>query len=121
MAAHPLAVVLVGRLLFLVVRWLRADAETRISLRQARRIRRTWRRLAPMADLAVKDTTPTTLEQLRSDGTPVPAKVRIPRITTRADRFGVTVTANTLPRVGLRRGRMRAMTCATDGACSGSR
>jgi S-DNA-T family DNA segregation ATPase FtsK/SpoIIIE len=97
----PLACLVLGRLLFTAVRWLRADTDTRISLRQARRIRRTWRRLAPMAELAVKDTTPTQLQQLRPDGTPAPAKVRIPRITTRADTFGVTVTATALPRVGL--------------------
>lgn len=109
-----LVVLVVGRVLFVVVRWLRADPETRVSLRQARRIRRTWRRLAPMADLAVKDATPTTVEQLRSDGTPVAAKVRIPRITTRADAFGVTVTANTLPRVGL-----EAWQDAADDLCNG--
>ncbi|MGA5700121.1 hypothetical protein [Peterkaempfera bronchialis] len=39
-------------------RWYRADAETRVSLRQARRLRWGWKRLAPMLGLAVKDATP---------------------------------------------------------------
>lgn len=110
----PMAALVLGRVLFTGVRWLRADTETRVSLRQARRIRRTWRRLAPMAELAVKDPTPTQLQQLRSDGTPAPAKVRIPRITTRADTFGVTVTATALPRVGL-----EAWQDARDDLCNG--
>ncbi|WP_034090707.1 FtsK/SpoIIIE domain-containing protein [Streptacidiphilus albus] len=110
----PLTLVVLGRVVFTAVRWLRADAETRISLRQARRIRRTWRRLAPMAELAVKDTTPTAMEQLRADGTPVPAKVCIPSISTHADTFGVTVTANALPRVGL-----EAWQDARDDLCNG--
>jgi S-DNA-T family DNA segregation ATPase FtsK/SpoIIIE len=54
------------------------------------------------------------VEQLRSDGTPAPAKVRIPRITTHADTFGVTVTAGALPRVGL-----EAWQDARDDLCNG--
>lgn len=110
----PLTALVLGRLLFVSVRWLRADTETRISLRQARRIRRTWHRLAPLVELVVKDPTPTQLQQLRSDGTPIPAKVRIPRIATRADAFGVTVTAGALPRVGL-----EAWQDAADDLCNG--
>lgn len=55
---------------FCFVRWYRADGETHISLRQARRIRWGWKRLAPMLDLAVKDATPTAIQQLSSQETP---------------------------------------------------
>ncbi|MEE1782763.1 FtsK/SpoIIIE domain-containing protein [Streptomyces sp. SP17BM10] len=97
----PATALVLGRMVFVTVRWLRADTETRISLGQARRIRRTWKRLAPMAELAAKDATPTGLEHLSTDGKAPRPKIRIPRITTKADEFGVTVTATTLPRVGL--------------------
>ncbi|AXQ57211.1 MULTISPECIES: hypothetical protein [Streptomyces] len=54
---------LLGWASFCFTRWYRADAETRISLRQARRLRWGWNRLAPMLGLAVKDATPTVLQQ----------------------------------------------------------
>ncbi|MFF4830289.1 FtsK/SpoIIIE domain-containing protein [Streptomyces sp. NPDC001315] len=78
-------------------RWLRADTETRASLKQARRIRRSWRRLAPMTGLTVTEPAP----KVQADGRPLEPKVRLPRIKLTADQFGVTVTATTLPRVGL--------------------
>ncbi|WP_165986460.1 hypothetical protein [Streptomyces sp. YIM 98790] len=110
----PVAALALGRLVFLTVRWFRADSETRVSLRQAHRIRRTWRRLAPMTGLAITDPTPTTTDQLRSNGHLVEPKVKLPRIKTTVDQFGVTVTANTLLRVGL-----QAWQDAADDLCNG--
>ncbi|WP_406084472.1 FtsK/SpoIIIE domain-containing protein [Streptomyces virginiae] len=86
---------------FCFVRWYRADDETRISLRQARRIRWGWKRLAPMLDLAVKDATPTVLQQVGTQETPAKPRALAPRLHTQADPFGVTVTADALPQVGL--------------------
>lgn len=86
---------------FCFVRWYRADSETRISLRQARRIRWGWKRLALMLDLAVKDATPTVLQHLSPHETPAKPRVLAPRLHTQADPFGVTVTADALPQVGL--------------------
>ena len=77
------------------VRWLRADAETRLSLEQSRRIRRTWRLLAPQVGLAVTEPA-----RPGRDGRPGEPKVRLPRIKVNADEFGVTVTATTLPTIG---------------------
>ncbi|GCD98339.1 DNA translocase FtsK [Embleya hyalina] len=84
-----------------VTRYARADRDTRASIRQAYRIRRRWRRFAPMAGLFALQA-PGRLAALRTpDGfAPVP-KTLIPTLKTRPDRFGVTVTANTLPKVGL--------------------
>ncbi|MFD3514192.1 FtsK/SpoIIIE domain-containing protein [Streptomyces sp. NPDC058657] len=86
---------------FCFVRWCRADSETRISLRQARRIRWGWKRLALMLELAVKDATPTVLQHLSPQETPAKPRVLAPRLNTHADPFGVTVTADALPQVGL--------------------
>lgn len=86
---------------FRFARWYRADGETRISLRQARRIRWGWKRLAPMLDLAVKDSTLTVLQQLSPQDLPAKPRVLAPRLHTQADPFGVTVTADALPQVGL--------------------
>lgn len=91
------AAVFTCRSAYTTARWLSADTETRASLRQARRIRRTWRHLAPMTGLAV--TEPAT--KVRDDGRPKEPKTGLPRIKVKADSFGVTVTATTLPRVGL--------------------
>jgi S-DNA-T family DNA segregation ATPase FtsK/SpoIIIE len=90
-------------LLWTVVRYLRADRGTRVSMRQAVRVRIGWVRLARMAGLTVTDKTPGLLAQLSApkDG-PAPApRVLTPRIRVKADRFGVIVRARTLPRVGL--------------------
>ncbi|MGW8506955.1 FtsK/SpoIIIE domain-containing protein [Streptomyces sp. CLCI03] len=82
-------------------RWYQADAETRVSLRQARRMRWGWKRLAPMLSLAVKDATPTVLQQYGPQEQATKPRVLVPRLRTRADAFGVTVTADALPQVGL--------------------
>lgn len=95
------ALSLLGWAGFCFIRWYRADTETRVSLRQARRMRWGWKRLAPMLDLAVKDTTPTRLQQYGPQDQPAKPRVLVPRLHTRADPFGVTVTADALPQAGL--------------------
>ncbi len=97
-AAAVLAVIGV----FTAVRYLRADGETRASLRLASRIRRTWRRSAPPLGLAVIDRTPTTTAQLtaKTGQRPEP-RTRIPAITTRPDRTGVSVRMKTVAGIGL--------------------
>lgn len=82
-------------------RYIRADRDTQTSMRQARRMRRRWKRFAPMAGLSVQEP-PGLLAIWRTpDGfEPVP-KTAIPTIKTKCDRFGVTVVATTLPQVGL--------------------
>jgi S-DNA-T family DNA segregation ATPase FtsK/SpoIIIE len=97
-------VVLVGVWLVVTgVRYVRADRGTRVSMRQAVRVRWGWVRLARMAGLTVTDKTPGLLAQItaQKDG-PAPApRVLTPRIKVKADRFGVIVRARTLPHVGL--------------------
>ncbi|WP_385645498.1 cell division protein FtsK [Streptomyces sp. SudanB91_2054] len=90
-------------LLVTVVRYVRADRGTRISMWQAMRVRWGWVRLARMAGLTVTDKTPGLLAQLtaQKDGpTPAP-RVLTPKIKVTPDRFGVIVKARTLPQVGL--------------------
>ncbi|MFI1508676.1 cell division protein FtsK [Streptomyces sp. NPDC020597] len=90
-------------LLWRVVRYVRADRGTRVSMRQAVRVRWGWVRLARMAGLTVTDKTPSLLAQItaQKDG-PAPApRVLTPKIKVTPDRFGVIVRARTLPRVGL--------------------
>ncbi|WP_309505402.1 FtsK/SpoIIIE domain-containing protein [Streptomyces phytophilus] len=87
---------------FSLVRYLRADAATRASLRQAARIRRSWRRLAFRLGLVVTDRMPTTTGALTtSPGKRPEPRVITPKITTRADPFGVRVRMRALPGVGL--------------------
>ncbi|MFE9797028.1 cell division protein FtsK [Streptomyces goshikiensis] len=98
------AVVLVGVwLLWTVVRYVRADQGTRVSMRQAMRVRWGWVRLARMAGLTVTDKTPGLLAQLTAskDGPAPTPRVLTPRIKVKPDRFGVIVRAKTLPKVGL--------------------
>lgn len=96
--------VLVGVwLLVTVVRYVWADRGTRVSMRQAVRVRWGWVRLARMAGLTVTDKTPGLLAQItaRKDG-PAPApRVLTPKIKVKPDRFGVIVRAKTLPQVGV--------------------
>ncbi|QUW84481.1 hypothetical protein SMIR_39680 [Streptomyces mirabilis] len=72
----------------------------------------TWKRLAPMLGLAVKDATPTVLQQYGPQEQPAKPRVLVPRLHTRADAFGVTVTADALPQVGL-----SAWQDASEGLC----
>ncbi|ELS53639.1 hypothetical protein [Streptomyces viridochromogenes] len=99
-----IAAVLAGMwLLLVVIRYVRADRGTRVSMRQAVRVRWGWVRLARMAGLTVTDKTPGLLAQItaQKDG-PAPApRVLAPRIKVKPDRFGVIVRARTLPQVGL--------------------
>jgi len=85
-----------------VVRYIRADSETRVSIRQAGRIRRRWKRLAPMVGLSVTDKMPTTLASLtaKEGETPKP-RVLVPTIKVEPDRYGVIVRAACLPKVSL--------------------
>ncbi|WP_435173754.1 FtsK/SpoIIIE domain-containing protein [Actinacidiphila sp. bgisy145] len=96
------AVGLLAWWVFVVVRYLRADTHTRASIRQAHRIRRRWRRLAPMAGLSVTDKTPTFLASLQTkEGQTPKPRVLTPKVSTTPDRFGVIVDATCLPKVGL--------------------
>ncbi|MFD8381157.1 cell division protein FtsK [Streptomyces sp. NPDC059679] len=84
-----------------VVRYVRADKMTRASIRQAVRVRRGWRRLAPMAGLSVMDKTPPAAVIVAPDGKVPKPRVLIPKIKVHADRYGVVVRAVCLPKVSL--------------------
>ncbi|MFE7277979.1 FtsK/SpoIIIE domain-containing protein [Streptomyces sp. NPDC057623] len=85
-----------------VVRYIRADAMTRQSIRQAIRVRRTWKRLAPMLKLSATDKTPTAMASLaNTDGKPVKPRVLVPALKVTHDMYGVIARANCLPGVGL--------------------
>ncbi|UCM89275.1 cell division protein FtsK [Streptomyces marincola] len=104
--AGAVLAVLVVWLLVWVVRYVRADRLLRASMRQAVRVRSGWRRLARMQGLTVTDRTPTVLAQVGAGvngghGKRPEPRVVVPKIRVRADRFGVEVRAQTLPRVGL--------------------
>ncbi|MGW2141920.1 hypothetical protein ACWCW2_39265 [Streptomyces sp. NPDC001773] len=96
--------VLVGAwLLTTAVRYVRADRGTRVSMRQAVRVRWGWVRLARMAELTVTDKTPGLLAQItaqKDNATPAP-RVLTPKIKVKPDPYGVIVRARTLPQVGL--------------------
>lgn len=84
------------------VQYIRADQDTRASIRQAVRVRRRWSRLAKMAGLSVTDRTPTFLASLNTkEGQAPKPRVIVPHIKVTPDRFGVVVRANCLPKVGL--------------------
>lgn len=85
-----------------IVRYVQADTTMRASMRQALRVRRSWRRLAPMAGLAVTDRTPATLASLRdTNGQQPRPRILVPSLKVRPDRYGVLVRARCLPKVGL--------------------
>lgn len=94
--------VLVGWSVWWVVRYVRADAMTRQSIRQAVRVRRGWKRLAPMLKLSATDKTPTPMASLaNTDGKPVRPRVLIPALKVTHDAYGVIARATCLPGVGL--------------------
>jgi S-DNA-T family DNA segregation ATPase FtsK/SpoIIIE len=94
--------VLVGWAMWWVVRYLRADAMTRQSIRQAVRVRWGWKRLAPMLKLSATDKTPTALASLaNTNGKPIKPRVLIPALRVKHDAYGVIARANCLPGVGL--------------------
>ncbi|MEU6918359.1 FtsK/SpoIIIE domain-containing protein [Streptomyces olindensis] len=85
-----------------VVRYVRADAMTRQSIRQAVRIRRGWKRLAPMLKLSATDKTPTAMASLaNTDGKPIKPRVLVPALKVSYDAYGVIARASCLPGVGL--------------------
>src|SRR5579859_3899180 len=94
------AVLAVARWVILLVLYVSADAETRVSMRQARRIRRRWRRLSHMLGLSVVEQptgwSPAAMLPWHSDGT----ALHVPGLRVEADEYGVIATAQTLPRVG---------------------
>ncbi|MEU2206951.1 cell division protein FtsK [Streptomyces hygroscopicus] len=99
LAGAALALTLAWALWWLV-RYIRADTMTRASIRQAIRVRRGWRRLAPMAGLSVTDKTPPAVIVAPDGKVPKP-KILIPKIKVTADRYGVLVRAVCLPKVSL--------------------
>jgi S-DNA-T family DNA segregation ATPase FtsK/SpoIIIE len=95
------ALVVGGMVVHWLVRYLRADALLRASLRLQWRIKRSWKRMAPLHGLSVTDRTPTTAAQLASkDGRKPEPRVIVPAIRTRADRTGVTIRLRALPGIG---------------------
>ncbi|MFH8981532.1 cell division protein FtsK [Streptomyces varsoviensis] len=91
-----------GWALWWLVRYIRADTMTRASIRQAVRVRRGWRRLAPMAGLSVTDKVqPAQTVVFASDGKVPKPRVLTPRIKVTPDRYGVVVRAVCLPKVSL--------------------
>ncbi|MBE8471605.1 FtsK/SpoIIIE domain-containing protein [Streptomyces justiciae] len=102
LVAGMVLAVLVGWSVWWVVRYLRADAMTRQSIRQAVRVRRTWKRLAQMLKLCATDKMPTALASLsNTDGKPVKPRVLVPALKVTHDAYGVIAQANCLPGVGL--------------------
>lgn len=96
-----IAVITVWAVVWLV-RYVRADAMTRQSIRQAVRVRWGWKRLAPMLKLSVTDKTPPTMASLaNTNNRPVKPRVLIPALKVRHDAYGVIARAKCLPRVGL--------------------
>ncbi|WP_369390433.1 cell division protein FtsK [Streptomyces sp. CG1] len=94
--------VIVGWAVWWVVRYLRADAMTRQSIRQAVRVRWGWKRLAPMLKLSVTDKTPTALATLaNTNGKPIKPRILIPALRVTHDAYGVIARARCLPGVGL--------------------
>lgn len=94
--------VLVGWSVWWVVRYLRADAMTRQSIRQAVRVRRTWKRLAQMLKLCATDKMPTALGSLaNADGKPIKPRILVPTLKVTHDAYGVIARAACLPGVGL--------------------
>ncbi|WP_336605831.1 FtsK/SpoIIIE domain-containing protein [Streptomyces sp. BA2] len=87
-------------LVWWIVRYIRADAMLRASILQAGRVRRGWKRLAPMAGLSVTDRTPTMLASLTTkEGQKPEPRILTPVIKVTPDRFGVVVRAKCLPKV----------------------
>ncbi|MFD0564474.1 hypothetical protein ACFQ2M_22540 [Kitasatospora saccharophila] len=94
--------VLLSWLIVITVRYLVADPETRASIRQAFWIRRRWHRLARALSLVTTDRVPTLGQTIVIDGQRRPEpKILTPSIRTKCDPYGVHVTVNTVPGVGL--------------------
>ncbi|NED34863.1 cell division protein FtsK [Streptomyces sp. SID8499] len=102
-----------------VVRYLLADSMMRASIRQAVRVRRTWKRFAAMAGLSVTDRMPTPLASLSStDGKPPKPRVLTPTLKVKPDPFGVVVRASCLPKVSLEEFQKAAPYIADEWRCT---
>ncbi|MFH8567579.1 FtsK/SpoIIIE domain-containing protein [Streptomyces sp. NPDC017993] len=83
-------------------RYIAADSMMRASMRQAIRVRRSWKRFAQMAGLSVTDKMPTALAAFTADADKPPKpRVLTPALKVKPDRFGVVARANCLPKVSL--------------------
>ncbi|WP_367125454.1 cell division protein FtsK [Streptomyces phytohabitans] len=101
-----------------IVRYVRADPLTRVSIRQEVRIRQGWARLAKMTGLSVIDRTPTLLDSLSTpQGQEPKPREHVPKITTKSDQFGVIVHAKLLPNVGLEEFQKKARFLAAAWKC----
>ncbi|GAA3856791.1 FtsK/SpoIIIE domain-containing protein [Streptomyces sedi] len=105
LAGAVLAALLVTVLVWLL-RYVRADRMTRVSMWQAIRVRHGWARLARMQGLTATDRTPSFWAQIGAgvNGGQIKQhepRVLVPKIRVRYDRYGVEVRAKALPRVGL--------------------
>uniref|UniRef100_A0AAU2V779 Cell division protein FtsK n=1 Tax=Streptomyces sp. NBC_00003 TaxID=2903608 RepID=A0AAU2V779_9ACTN len=85
-----------------VVRYVLATPPQRRSIRQAVRIRWSWKRLARMANLSVTDRMPTALASLANGDKEAKPRVLVPRLKVVPDEFGVMAWAKCLPNVGLK-------------------
>jgi S-DNA-T family DNA segregation ATPase FtsK/SpoIIIE len=85
-----------------MVRYARADAEMRRSIRLAWYVRFTWRRLSRMVGLAViQPASGQVVGRRSSGGSGVSSgRLRVPRIRVRPDAYGVVLSVRTLPRIG---------------------
>ncbi|MEU7649023.1 cell division protein FtsK [Streptomyces huasconensis] len=121
-APVPLGVVLVGITVWALVwlaRYIRADAMTRRSIRQAVRIRRTWKRLAQMLKLCATDKMPTALGSLaNADGKPMKPRILVPTLRVTHDAYGVIARAGCLPGVGLEQYQKAALHLADAWRCT---
>jgi S-DNA-T family DNA segregation ATPase FtsK/SpoIIIE len=102
LVAVAVVAVFAGWAVWWSVRYLLADPMSRLSIRQAVRVRRGWKRLAPMLKLAATDKTPTALATLsNTDGKPIKPRVLVPALKVKHDAYGVIARATCLPGVGL--------------------
>jgi S-DNA-T family DNA segregation ATPase FtsK/SpoIIIE len=85
-----------------MVRYARADAEMRRSIRLAWYVRFTWKRLSRMVGLAViQPASGQVVGRRSSGGSGVSSgRLRVPRIRVRPDAYGVVLSVRTLPRIG---------------------
>nr|WP_015061604.1 FtsK/SpoIIIE domain-containing protein [Streptomyces sp. X335]AFK25583.1 tra protein [Streptomyces sp. X335] len=83
-----------------LVRYYRADPDTRHSIKSARRARRSWKTFCEMAGMTVKQN-PGWIAQATNGGKKLEPHILIPPVKTQPDRFGFTVYSRALPGLGL--------------------
>lgn len=111
--------VLLAWLLVFIGRYLAADRDTRVSIRQAFWIRRRWPRLAKALGLVTTDRHPSIGQTFAIDGQRRPEpKTLIPLISTKCDRYGVQVKVRTVPGVGLEEFQKHAIHLAEAWGCT---